>query len=692
MSHSLRFPLLLVALLALTGNLAAQDWPRFVRLYIKDKGTPARVLLPGDPMYAAATAGLTERAMRRRAKVLPSDSLVSTDDLPLFGPYIDAITATGAVIFQRSRWLNTVMVRTDSATYFDRLVRLPFLDSARIARTYRVPKDPMEKPSLTDNIGPGTPPWSPTSSCITDHYGFSAVQNRLIDLDAAHEIGIAGDGVLVGILDAGFNHMRPRSLHNARVIAEHDFVFGDDNAADEPGENGAETHGTDVMSIIGAWLPDTLVGGAPQVSFVLAKTEDIRSEKNIEEDNFVAGLEWVEAQGADVTNTSLGYTTFDTPEQGHPYEDLNGHTAFASRGLNHCVSLGVVCVVAAGNEGGKYNYVSVPAEADSAIAAAAVDSTEAVATFSSRGFSGRARIKPDVAALGVRNWVADHSDSTRLKQGQGTSYASPMVTASVALILSARPSLTPYQVRQLLYHTSSHALNPDTAVGYGVVNIGRALQELSRTLPVVGTPTAILEGDAISISAWSEYHGELPQSETPPTDDGRYLELTLSRPGAQGRTMRVTAQPVSGLAHWIFPRTIGDHRLVPGDSVLLRFSSSITGDSIRTYALLLTGDGSLPASTLCFKPLAAATGISAPVPNPFSGMTSIQFQINERAPVTLAIYNALGDEVARLIDGATLDPGIYRVPFVPSALAAGAYYYTLRTGDDVTSGAMVYIP
>jgi hypothetical protein len=73
-------------------------------------------------------------------------------------------------------------------------------------------------------------------------------------------------------------------------------------------------------------------------------------------------------------------------------------------------------------------------------------------------------------------------------------------------------------------------------------------------------------------------------------------------------------------------------------------------------------------------------------------MTSIQFQINERAPVTLAIYNALGDEVARLIDGATLDPGIYRVPFVPSALAAGAYYYTLRTGDDVTSGARVYIP
>ena len=55
----------------------------------------------------------------------------------------------------------------------------------------------------------------------------------------------------------------------------------------------------------------------------------------------------MEAQGVDVTNTSLGYTTFDPPETGHSYEELNGHTAFGSRGVNHAVQLGVTCVLAA---------------------------------------------------------------------------------------------------------------------------------------------------------------------------------------------------------------------------------------------------------------------------------------------------------------------------------------------------------
>ncbi len=691
MSYSLRLLLLLVATIALTGGLHAQDWPRYVRLYMKDKGTPARALRPDDPMYGLATAHLSGRALTRRAKVLPPDSIVTTDDLPLYGPYTDLIEATGAVIVQRSRWLNSVMVYTDSVTYADKLLQLPFLDSARIMRQRRSPSVPFDKPTISSNTGPGTPPWIASSSCITEHYGFSDLQNRTIGIDAAHEIGIAGDGVVVGILDAGFNHRRHRSLRSATVIAEHDFVFNDGNTADEEGENGAESHGTDVMSLIGAMLRDTLVGGAPQARFILAKTEDIRSERNVEEDNFVAGLEWIESLGADVANASLGYTTFDAPEAGHAYEDLNGHTAFASRGVNHCVRLGVVCVMAAGNEAGRYNYVSVPAEADSAIAAAAVDSAGNVALFSSRGFPGRDRIKPDMAALGVRNWVADHSDSIRLKQGQGTSYASPLVTSAVALLLSARPALTPFEVRSLLARTASRALSPDTAVGYGIINVGRALRELSRTLPVVGMPVALLDDDALMITAWSEY-GAIIEPSGPPTDDDTYLRLRLSRPGIAGALVATTPQPMSGLGRWIFPRTINGHRLERGDSITLTFEALRTPDSIRSYTLRLSDGISLPASTLCFSPLSTGPGVSTAVPNPFTASTSIEFSTTRRAPVTLAVYNTLGQEVARLINGREIDPGIYRELFVPNALAAGAYYYTLQIGDEVSSGQMIYLP
>jgi len=691
MSYSLRILLPLVITIVLTGGLHAQDWPRYVRLYMKDKGTPSRALRPGDPMYALATAHLSQRALTRRAKVLPPDSIVTTDDLPLYQPYTDLIEATGAIIVQRSRWLNSVMVYTDSATYVDRLAVLPFLDSARIMRQRRLPSVPFDKPTISSNSGPGSPPWIASSSCITEHYGFSDLQNRTIGIDAAHEIGIAGDGVVVGILDAGFNHQRPRSLRNASVIAEHDFVFNDDNAADEEGENGAESHGTDVMSLIGAMLRDTLVGGAPQVRFILAKTEDIRSERNVEEDNFVAGLEWIESLGADVANASLGYTTFDAPEAGHAYEDLNGHTAFASRGVNRCVRLGVVCVMAAGNEAGKYNYVSVPAEADSAIAAAAVDSAGNVASFSSRGFTGRARIKPDMAALGVRNWVADHSDSIRLKQGQGTSYASPLVTSAVALILSARPALTPFEVRSLLARTASRADSPDTAIGYGIINVGRALKELSQTLPVVGMPIAVLDDDALMITAWSEY-GAVVEPSGPPTDNDTYLRLRISRPGIAGVLVATTPQPRSGLGRWIFPRTVNGHRLEQGDSITLTFEAVRSPDSIRSYTLRLSDGVSLPASTLCFSPIGTSPGVSTAVPNPFTASTSIEFSTTRRATVTLAVYNTLGQEIARLIDRREMDPGVHRELFVPNALAAGAYYYTLQIGDDVSSGEMIYFP
>lgn len=684
--------------------LTAQDSLRYYRLHFRDKGTPERFLQPGDPFYAAATEHLTQRALARRAKVLSPEQLISTADLPIAGQYLDGIASLNVSVLCASRWLNTAMVLTDSATY-ERLRLLPFVESASIMGPRGIAQpNPFGKrlvlgPKLAATGTTPLPPPDLSLICITEAYGSSTWQNTMMGFDQAHRLGLAGDGVLVGVMDAGFDWRGHAALRDLNVIAEYDFVFDDENTFDENGEAGAESHGTAVMSMIGGYLRGALVGGAPQASFILAKTEDIRTERHIEEDYFVAALEWMESVGVDITNTSLGYSEYDSPEADHPYSALNGRTAHASRGVNHATRLGVICVVAAGNEAGRYNYVSVPAEADSAFAIAAVDSAGKVARFSSRGFGGTDRIKPDFAGFGVGNWGAAYTDTFKLTTGQGTSYASPMVAGAVAVILSARPTLTPYQMRDLLRRTSDHAATPDTAVGYGVVNVARALKELSRSMPVVGMPRVRFTSDHLSIAAGTLYEGGIleaqQRSSALPT---LYLQLRARNLQTGFDTVITTQQPLSGIARWYMPLLTSPL----GDQVELTISSLRDGAVLRRDTFQVGSKASLniarnnrealELSMLCEVAQAGpVSSLSTTTPNPFRQFSIIQFQTETPATVSLMVYNTLGEEVARLIEESQLAPGFHTSYFQPAGLPAGAYYYRLRVGDDVYSEQMIYV-
>src|SRR6185295_12828487 len=92
----------------------------------------------------------------------------------------------------------------------------------------------------------------------------------------------------------------------------------DNEGADDPEQN---HHGTLILGTLAAYQPDQLVGGAYGASFILCKTEDVTSETPIEEDNYAAGLEFIESHGGDVATSSLGYIDWYTQA------DLNGHTA-----------------------------------------------------------------------------------------------------------------------------------------------------------------------------------------------------------------------------------------------------------------------------------------------------------------------------------------------------------------------------
>lgn len=673
----------------LTLSTAKGQEERFFRIYLVDKGTPDRVLLPSDPWYSRATAHLTERALKRRAKVLALDSLVSTADLPLYEEYLEEITELGAKVIQTSRWLNTAMIKTDSAT-FQQVQTLPFVRKSMVVRTRKATPVSKLPPPLDLHKANTTPIGS--NACVTTMYGLADRQNRAIGIDAAQSLGFAGEGVLIGVLDGGFGWRSHNALQHARVIAEYDFVNHDEITSDEPEQTPSENHGTLVMSIIAGWLEGEFIGGAPRAEFALAKTEDIASEHHVEEDNFVAGLEWLESLGVDVTNTSLGYTTFDEPENDHTYEELDGKTTHASQGVNYATRLGVICVIAAGNDFNSYRYVGVPAEADSAFAVAALDTAGNIANFSSRGFGDRTRIKPDIAAPGVFVYGAQAGTKDGFVAQQGTSLASPLATSAIALLLSARPDLRPWEVRELLFETSANAANPDTAVGYGQLDVNKAFARLSLNQPLTGEPKLRTKNNALSLITWIV--GDEPRTitEWKETTTGRSMTLTLRNLRTNQQVVQEHLQPVNGLAGWIIPTGMEQLALLPGDSVEVQIVLGKDGALLRRTILRVTEDVALPASTLCYDPPLPVTALATARPNPFNEAARIEFTLDATAMISLDVFNVRGENVRRLLASQEKDPGFYSILLNPYDLPGGAYYYRLTVNDAVYSEQMIYLP
>ena len=152
----------------------------------------------------------------------------------------------------------------------------------------------------------------------------------------------------------------------------------------------------------------------------------------------------------------------------YTYDDLDGKTTVITRAANMAASTGMLIVTSQGNEAtGFWKYMIAPADADSVLAIGAVNYDQQRSSFSSYGPSSDGRIKPDVCALGTQVRVVYGED---LFFSNGTSFSSPLVAGLAAGFWQAFPNLTNMEVIEYLRMTASHATNPDTLTGYGIVN------------------------------------------------------------------------------------------------------------------------------------------------------------------------------------------------------------------------------
>lgn len=421
---------------------------------------------------------LSPRAIQRRAV---QNISIAENDIPVNQTYINAVAATGAQVLNRSKWHNSVTVLSSDSAQIDAINALPFVVSVNAVALAQHPVVDLRNKfePQTDNVNK-TEVASPSIS--NADYGMGLNQIDMLSGIALHEMGFRGEGVLIAVIDAGFYNVDILTVFDSlrnenRIVATRDFVDGDLNVYH------ASTHGTMVLSTMAGNSPGQLIGTAPKASYMLLRSEDAGSEYLIEEVNWASAAEFADSAGADVINSSLGYTEFNDASQNHTYSDMNGNTTPVTVAADIAASKGMAVVNSAGNEGGSsWFHISAPSDADSVLAIGAVDEFGQYVAFSGKGYSFDGRIKPNVVAQG-KDAAIVNSNTGEIMTGNGTSFSGPIIAGMVACLWQANPALNNMELLHAIEQSAHQYNNPDSLMGYGIPNFSIANLILSGNMP-----------------------------------------------------------------------------------------------------------------------------------------------------------------------------------------------------------------
>ncbi len=328
-----------------------------------------------------------------------------------------------------------------------------------------------------------------------------------------HAQGITGNGVTVAFVDTGLWNKYSNQLN---VIAEIDTV-GDTNPG-QPGGNDKHGHGTHVMlTALNSEQDESSVtrGIAPGAGLVSVKAFDGNGEGTYLD--VIEGINWV-IENKDTLNIRVLNLSFGAPPQSFYWEDpLN-------RAVMSAWASGIVVVVSAGNQGPSAFSIGVPANVPYVISVGAASnnltsadySDDFLTSFSSAGPTFEAFVKPELLAPGDRiaapsfpgGELAKRHRDDRIDGNEysisGTSQAAAITTGIAALLLEAKPHLSPDDVKCQLLNGSRALLDAEgqtlyTALqqGAGMINAALALASEAGNCANIGLDVnADLSGDS----------------------------------------------------------------------------------------------------------------------------------------------------------------------------------------------------
>lgn len=646
--------ILLILFISFSSLILAQE--KYL-IYFTDKGGSAEISLSKKAdLEKIAEKHLSKRSIERRKKTL-GENFLKYEDLPIEAYYIEQIENLGIKIEHKLKWFNAVSAYLND----DQIKSLNEKEFIKKVEKIRKTKSIKSETEIIDSQLNK----SSNSSSYTHEYGISLTQNELSDIPKVHDMGITGAGVLIGLLDTGFDWETHISLKDRSVIAEYDFHFNDGETANDSKDlsSSQHNHGTSVFSIIAGYDEGVLIGPAFDADYLLAKTEYLPTETHVEEDNYAAALEWMDSIGADITSSSLGYSEFDSPETSYTYEDMDGETTIVTKAAEMAFDRGIVVVTSAGNEGNStWKYITAPGDGFNTLTIGAVTSDNVVTSFSSEGPTYDGRIKPELVAMGSTVVNARADTENGYSTGNGTSYAAPISAGIAGLLLSVYPHLTNKQVRSILIESGDNTSNPDNEVGYGLISALKAVtfpnlkangngyivnKIFDPDLDIVdNTVELVIEGVSSSNMIKS---GNIYQTELPELNSGQTYEFYFTYKDSQNSDQRIPADKnyyfeYGQLYLDLIVTDISELEQIPNDIYL-----------------------------------------SQNYPNPFNPWTKINFSIPSSysgSKVILKVYDVLGNEVKTLVNE-NKSAGNYSVEFSASGLSSGVYFYQLRSGEFV---------
>ncbi|MFC2121493.1 S8 family serine peptidase, partial [Bacteroidota bacterium] len=365
-------------------------------------------------------------------------------DRPLRADYVEIISGIVDSISYKSRWFNAVLVYANSAEL--NIIRsLPFITNIKNVEIQTV----LANSSETYNLD-------------IDKDEVEYLLRKQIEVMGGEKFinnGINGSGIRIAVFDGGytgvdtspvFEHIRKDN----RIISTFDFFKKTENVYRKG------SHGTLVLSCIAGMINGVKIGLATGAEFLLAITE-IKSDPKLEEKNWLAAAEWADKNGADIINSSLGYTYLR-----YFKSDMDGQTSLVAKAATIAASKGILVINCMGNDGDNdWKIVNTPADADSVLSVGGIDpETNLHIHFSSVGPTADNRLKPNVVAFGKT--VA--ADNDGLKIVTGTSFSCPLITGFAACAWQTRPQMKNMEIFKLIQSSGNLFPYYDYAQGYGI--------------------------------------------------------------------------------------------------------------------------------------------------------------------------------------------------------------------------------
>lgn len=644
----------LLSVCTLLANPASAQTRYLVQL--KNKGGSSYTL--SNP-----SAYLSQRSIERRT--LYSIALDSTD-LPVTPAYVQQIAGVPNVrVINTSRWLNQVSIQITDAGSVDAalaainsfsFVRSSAPIAARTISTGRVSSKKLETP------------YAPAPARMAEvqanyyNYGSALAQVRIHNGEFLHNMGLRGQPMVIGVIDAGFNnYLGVTGFDSIRtqnqILGTWDFVTGDANVNDD------YAHGTHVLSTMAANLPGVLVGTAPKAGYYLYRTEDAYSEYPIEEHNWLCAAERVDSAGGDVINSSLGYNQFDDPRYNHTYNDLNGNTTIAAIAADLAAKKGILVINAAGNSGSDgWKFILTPADGDSVLAVGSVNKDTLVDPNSSYGPAVGGRVKPDVASLGFGAIV--QLENNNIIAGRGTSFAAPNLAGLATCLWQGFRELNNMRIINGLRRSGHKATAPDDRVGYGVPDMKKAVLMLLKDF---ATSSGTINNCKTTLT-WTSKDVEAMKYEIERKAPGESAYTKVAERFGTGASFANHTYTLSDSLANVSTGTVS-YRI---RQIIDTAAASFMADYIDTLAV----NFSSPCLTTGLNPVDLQANTFQVVPNP--AHQSFTLKVTTPAPaqnLLIQVTDATGHVVAQL--SRSKGAGLASIPVSITHLAKGKYYVSV---------------